>query len=302
MAEDVLTIDDLRNWSASGTALAVLGHPIKHSISPPMHNAALGEMARIDPAFASWRYHRFDVPPDDLPLALSLLHQKKFLGVNLTVPHKILAVDRIDRVDPSAQSVGAVNTLLWRPEGYAGFNTDGYGLAEGLRHDLQVTLATRPIVLLGAGGAARGAAIECLERGCPSIAIGNRTQSRAEDLARLLNHLRPNVPVRVFDPSNPPEDLPADALIINATSAGLKPTDPEPIDLDCLPGRPSVFDMIYNPPQTPLLRSARARGLECTNGLSMLIYQGVRSLEIWSESPVPVDAMFRGAREGLHPC
>lgn len=267
-----------------------------------MHNAALGEMALTYPAFASWRYHRFDVPPDDLPRALSLLHRNQFLGVNLTVPHKILAVDLIDRVDPSAQPVGAVNTLLWRPEGYAGFNTDGYGLAEGLHHDLKLRLGTLSIVLLGAGGAARGAAIECLQRGCPSIAIGNRTQSRAEDLARLLTSLRPDVSVRIFDPSAPPDDLPADALVINATSAGLKPTDPEPIDLGCLPGRPSVFDMIYNPPQTPLLRSARARGLDCTNGLSMLIYQGVRSLEIWSGSAVPVNAMFRGAREGLKPC
>lgn len=267
-----------------------------------MHNAALGEMALADPAFAAWRYHRFEVPPDDLPRALSLLHQKNFLGVNLTVPHKILAVDLIDRVDPSAQSIGAVNTLLWRPEGYAGFNTDGYGLAEGLHHDLQLKLGTMPIVLLGAGGAARGAAIECLQRGCPSIAIGNRTRSRAEELAGLLTSLRPDVFVRVFDPSDPPDDLPSSALVINATSAGLKPTDPEPIDLGRLPGRPSVFDMIYNPPQTPLLKSARAKGLGCTNGLSMLIYQGVRSLEIWSEANVPVEAMFRGAREGLNPC
>jgi len=264
-----------------------------------MHNAALGEMARSRPEYGTWRYHRFEIPPENLPEALRLLHQKRLLGINLTVPHKILAVDLIESVDPSAKAIGAVNTLLWRPDGYAGFNTDGYGLAEGLRHDLQLELGATPVVLLGAGGAARGAGIECIQRGCPSIAIGNRTQSRADELSGLLRRLKPEINVRVFDPRNPPGDLPKDALVINATSAGLKPADPEPIDLDRLPGRPSVFDMIYNPPATALLQSARKKGLSCSNGLSMLIYQGVRSLEIWSESTVPVDAMFRGARKGL---
>ncbi|MEZ5277756.1 MAG: shikimate dehydrogenase [Opitutaceae bacterium] len=301
MPDDVLTLEDLRTWSAPGTALAVLGHPIRHSVSPPMHNTALAEMARTRPEFRDWRYHRFEVHPDDLPVALELLHGKRFLGINLTVPHKILAVDLIRRVDPSALPINAVNTLLWQPGGYVGFNTDGYGLAEGLRHDLKLELGSDPVILLGSGGAARGAAIECLQRGCREIAIGNRTRRRADELTESLRALHPSAAIRTFDPAAPPADLPPDALVINATSAGLKPADPEPIDLSRLRGRPCVFDMIYNPPETALLRSARRAGLACANGFSMLIFQGVRSLGIWSKAEVPVDAMFRGARAGLTP-
>lgn len=297
--DDVLTLDHLRDWTAAGSSLAVLGHPIRHSVSPPMHNEALAEMARTQPEFSNWRYHRFDIRPDDLSLALALLHRKHFLGVNLTVPHKILAVNQIDRVDDSARAIGAVNTLLWQPTGYLGFNTDGYGLTEGLRHDLGLEIGAGPVILLGAGGAARGAALECLKQGCATIAIGNRTRKRAEELADTLHLLYPRASIRSFDPSDPPPDLPADALVINATSAGLKPSDPEPIDLGRLPGHPRVFDMIYNPPETALLKSARAAGLAHANGFSMLIFQGVRSLEIWSQAAVPAGAMFRGARAGL---
>ena len=264
-----------------------------------MHNEALAEMAAADSAFADWRYHRFDIPPEEVETALKLLHRKRFLGVNLTAPHKVIAFDLIKTIDPSARPVGAVNTLRWRPDGYEGFNTDGYGLRIGLREDLQIDLSGADIVLLGAGGAARGAAIECIIQACRSLSIGNRTRQRSVDLKTLLRQIDPTADVRIFDPGSPPSDLPQDAIVINATAAGLKPTDPQPIDLTALPGRPIVFDMIYNPPESALLGSARLRGLEFANGFSMLIYQGLRSLEIWSEASVPVEAMFRGARQGL---
>ncbi len=299
VADDVLTLDDLRKWSVPGTALAVLGHPIRHSVSPPMHNAALAEMATGNPAFSDWRYYRFDVPPDQLDTALDLLHRKRFRGVNLTVPHKIIAFDLIKTIDPSARPVGAVNTLKWHPDGYEGFNTDGYGLAQGLREDLRTDLGGTDVILLGAGGAGRGAAIECVAQACRSLSIGNRTRQRAEELRALLRQIYPTATVRIFDPGSPPSDLPKDALVINATSAGLKPTDPQPIDLSTLPGRPKVFDMIYNPTETALLGSARSRGFAFANGFSMLIYQGARSLEIWSDVRVPVKAMFHGARQGM---
>ena len=112
-ADPIHTLADLENWSFSGTALAVLGHPIKHSLSPPMHHAALAGLARTAPAYATWRYFRFDVPPEELPRALALLHAKRFRGLNLTVPHKVLAVAQVAAVDAAARPVGAVNTLRW---------------------------------------------------------------------------------------------------------------------------------------------------------------------------------------------
>src|ERR1043166_280856 len=127
--DPVLTLRDLASWSRIETSLAVLGHPIKHSISPPMHNAALDQLARTDRRFADWKYFRFEIHPDDLPRALELLYQKTFHGVNLTVPHKIIAFDRVSEIDAAARPVGAVNTLRWTDRGWHGFNTDGYGLA-----------------------------------------------------------------------------------------------------------------------------------------------------------------------------
>ncbi len=284
------TLADLDTWSFAGTALAVLGHPIKHSISPPMHNAALARMAQRDPRFATWKYFRFDIAPDDLPVALEKLHARGFLGLNLTVPHKIIAFDRVAALDPAARPIGAVNTLRRTPAGWHGYNTDGYGLATAIREDLGRDLAGAHVLLLGAGGAARGAAVECIQRGCASLTILNRTLKTRDELIALISTLDTTVPIRGIAP----EDLstvPAGALVINATSAGLKPEDPLPVNLTSLARPAGVFDMIYNPPETPLLAQARALGLPAANGLSMLIHQGVRALEIWSDAPVPVDAM-----------
>src|SRR4051812_1569487 len=116
-ADPILTLRDLETWSRAGTSLAVFGHPIKHSISPVMHNAALAELARTDARFAEWSYFRFEIHPDDLPRALEVLHAKRFRGVNLTVPHKVIAFDRVAEVDAAARPVGAVNTLRWSERG-----------------------------------------------------------------------------------------------------------------------------------------------------------------------------------------
>jgi shikimate dehydrogenase len=281
----VPTLADLAHWSHRGTALAVLGHPIKHSLSPPMHNAALAALARRDSTYAGWRYFRFDVPPAELPRALELLHANKFRGLNLTVPHKVLARELVATIDPAAQPVGAVNTLRWTERGWHGFNTDGYGLASAVRENLGRELTGAHVLLLGAGGAARGAAVECLQRGCASLWIANRTATNLDSLLTALQPLAGPVPVRGFAPDAIPADLPAGALVINATSAGLRDTDPVPIDLPRLPRPACVFDMIYNPPRTPLLRAAEALGLPAANGLAMLVHQGAKALEIWSGVP-----------------
>ena len=295
------TLADLETWSRPGTSLAVLGHPIKHSISPAMHNAALAEMARGEVRFADWRYFRFDVPPEELPRALELLHAKNFRGVNLTVPHKILALasPSVVAIDPAARPAGAVNTLRRRPDGWEGFNTDGYGLASGLLEDLHIPLPGASVILLGAGGAARGAAVECLQRRVSSLWIANRTRENLDALLALLAPIADGVLVHGFDPARRPAELPADALVVNATSAGLKAEDPLPIDLDAVPSPRAVYDMIYNPAETALLAAARKRGIAAANGLSMLVHQGARALEIWTGETVPVAAMSQAANAAM---
>jgi len=290
MATDAaLTLQDLRTGSFAQTPLAVLGHPIAHSLSPKMQNGALARLAENDSRFRLWRYEKFDIPPDELPAALQALADRGFRGVNLTVPHKVLAFQHGTQIDAAARPAGAVNTLLRVPTGWKGFNTDGYGLAMGVRESLGCELAERPIVLLGAGGAARGAAVECLARGCASLSIGNRTAENRESLLALLRPLAGKIPVRGFDPAVE-FDLEADALVINATSVGLKPDEAPPIDLGRIPRPAGVYDMIYNPPRTALLRAADALGIPASNGLTMLVHQGAKALEIWSGVSAAVTA------------
>jgi shikimate dehydrogenase len=283
----VLNLHDLEDWSRAGTSLAVLGHPIKHSISPAMHNAALAELALVDPRFAAWEYFRFEIHPADLPRALVLLYAKKFRGVNLTVPHKIIAFDHVAEVDVGAHPVGAVNTLRWEDRGWKGFNTDGYGLAAAIRENFGRDLSGGDIILIGAGGAARGAAVECIQRGCASLHIANRTREKLDALLHALAPLARGITLSGFSPNSLPATLPKGAILINATSAGLIETDPLPVDLRALPRPSAVFDMIYNPSQTRLLRAAAQLGVPGANGLSMLVHQGAKALEIWSGISAP---------------
>lgn len=299
MAEETYALSDLENWSFDGVPLAVLGHPIKHSISPAMHNAALAAMADRDKKFGAWRYFRFDVHPDDLPQALPRLHKAGFKGLNLTIPHKVEAVELVAAIDPVARLMGAVNTLLWQEDGYHGYNSDGYGLEQALKSELETSLDDAVVILLGAGGAARAAAVQCLQSGCRQLWIGNRNQDRLSALLDSIKGHEQFERVKGFDITAPPGDLPDSGILVNATSLGLKADDPQPVSLDRFATTLKVYDMIYNPPETALLKAARSRGMSVANGLSMLVWQGVRSLEIWSETDVPADVMARAAQDAL---
>ncbi len=281
--DPVYTLADLKRWSHPGPSLAVLGHPIRHSVSPPMQNAALAAEASSDRQFADWRYFRFDIAPADLPHALAELHARQFRGVNLTVPHKVMAFDLMAEIDAQARPSGAVNTLLWTPAGWHGYNTDGYGLAAAIRESLGRELSGAPILLLGAGGAARSAAVECLASRCDSLWIANRTRERLDRLLELLRPLAGGIPLHALGGSSALP--PAGAIVINATSAGLRAGEPAPIDLSLLPRPAAVFDMIYNPPRTALLVQAARMGVPAANGMSMLAHQGAKSLEIWTGVP-----------------
>jgi shikimate dehydrogenase len=246
-----------------------------------MHNAALAELAGGDSRFAGWRYFPFDVEPARLAEALGLLRARGFRGVNLTVPHKVLAVSMVSGLDAGAKEAGAVNTLLPDGTGWRGFNTDGYGLAAGIREELGIELRGTPVVLLGAGGAARGAAVECLRAGCAGLWIMNRTRGNLDSLLASISPLARGIPLHGIDAGLAAPG----AIVINATSAGLRPSDAAPADLSAFPGAAAVYDMIYNPPQTRLLAQARALGLPAANGLGMLVHQGAKALEIWTGIP-----------------
>jgi len=260
-----------------------------------MHTAALAHLAQRDSHFGSLYYVALDCPPAQLAKALPLLRDRGFRGLNLTVPHKVLAVDLVAAIDPAAAVAGAVNTLRWEKGGWKGFNTDGYGLARAVQDDLGIELRATPVILAGAGGAARGAAVACLRAGCAALWVVNRS---AGNLASLLDQVRPlagEIPLAGLGPDDPLPAFPAGTLLINATSAGLRANDPPPVVLERLVGVTAVYDMIYNPPRTPLLDQAAALGLRTRNGLGMLVHQGAKALELWTGAPAAETAPIMAA-------
>jgi shikimate dehydrogenase len=293
------TLSDLTNTDFGSTPLAVLGHPIKHSVSPAMHNAAISKLRAVNSRFREWSYFRFDVAPEDLAEALPLFHQHNFLGLNLTIPHKVDALDLVKAISPDAKRMGAVNTLMWSEFGYDGFNTDGYGIQAGLRQDLGVSLKGATVVLLGSGGAARAAAVQCILEGCAKLYIGNRSPERLKDVMEVVHAMPHGEVAEAFAIADFPSELPPQGVVINATSLGLKVGDPSPMDVSLLPAEWKVYDMIYNPAETTLLREARTRGLATANGLSMLVHQGARALEIWSHETVSAHSMMTAALHAL---
>jgi shikimate dehydrogenase len=294
--QPVHTLADLEAWTAEGTGLAVIGQPVAHSLSPLIHNAALAELAREHEPYRSWRYHKFEIAPDGLGRALRLFHQKGFAGLNCTVPHKEAVLGHVSNADALSRAAGAANTLLRTATGWRAANTDCDGLADAVRTELNLKLAGTPVILLGAGGAARAAAVQCLRDEAASLWIGNRNPDRLRTLLDSLAPLAGNVPMHGFALGEPPRLLPARALVINATTLGLRDTDPAPADLLRLSGPAQVYDMLYNPPVNALLRQAAALGLPAANGLAMLVHQGARSLSLWLGRPVPVDVMRRAAQ------
>ena len=288
---------------------AVYGHPVKHSASPAMQNAGLAALG------LNWRYAAFDVHPDALRDALAGAQVMSFIGLNLTVPHKILALEFVDLVDPAAKAWGAVNTIAFEgrePDGpwlplrefteapgelrSHGYNTDADAIARALREDLQAELTGARVLLLGAGGAGRTAALKLASEKISELYLVNRSRKKAEAVAGEIRGQYPSLTVRLGYPATTVD------LMLNATSLGLKADDPLPLDQKQFPINKAraVYDMIYRPAETPLLKQAKQAGCRTANGLGMLLYQGARSLEIWTGKSAPLAAMREALEKNIY--
>jgi shikimate dehydrogenase len=276
--------------NATTRLCAVYGSPISHSASPAMHNAAFTALG------LNWRYLAFEVTPGDLRTAIAGAKAMNFAGLNLTIPHKLLAVDMVDTLDESARTWGAVNTIRFGPEGSTGFNTDADAIIRSVREDLKLELKGAKVLLLGAGGAGRTAALKLASDGVAELFLVNRTRSKAEEILAEIKQRFPAVKAKAGYPSSPVE------LIMNATSLGLRPDDPSPLDeKQFAPGQArAVYDMIYRPVETALLKSARGAGCKTANGLGMLLYQGAKAFEIWTGRPAPVDVMRKALEQNIY--
>jgi len=274
-----------------------------------MQNAGLAALG------LNWRYLAFDVHPDDLSTAIQGAKAMNFIGINLTVPHKLLAVGMVDVLDESAKGWGAVNTIVfegrdgtgrWRPlrklpeaaqeSRSHGFNTDADAITRALREDLGLELRGSRILLLGAGGAGRTAALKLAAEGVAELFLVNRTRSKAQAVATEIFGRHPEAKVVEGYPAGKLD------LVLNATSLGLKLEDPVPLDESqfSLRQAAAVYDMIYRPAETALLRAAKAAGCRTANGLGMLLYQGAKALELWTGQEAPVEVMRRALEKNVY--
>lgn len=296
MAErkNVYTVADLRVGALPNRAkLAVIGAPIAHSRSPQMHQAALDALG------VELEYIRLFVESEELGEAVALMRERGFRGCNVTIPHKLGVIELCSELTPEAEAMGAVNTLIFNnenDEAVRGHNTDGSGLEAALREELGTELAGARVLILGAGGGAgKAVAAHAQLVGCASLWVSNRTKSKVEELAAVLNE-RGSTCVQAI--GNETHELLAALaevdVVINATSLGMKPEDALPLPVEGLTQRHVVYDAIYSPPETALLRAAKERGAKVANGLSMLIHQGALSFVCWLGTKPDV-AVMRGA-------
>ncbi len=268
----------------------ILGHPVSQSLSPAMHNAAFAELG------LNAVYVPLPVRPEHLEPAVAGLRSVGVRGFNLTVPHKQAMLPLLDEVLPEARAIGAVNTVLHDGGRLLGTNTDGTGFLLSLTHDLGFAPADKAVLLLGAGGAARGIAFALLGAGVSRLIIANRTAGRAEALVTDCRTRHPGLRVDRLGW----DDLAGCAphLLVNATTVGMG-DGRSPAALEAVGVREAVIDIVYHPRETPLLGEARRLGLACTNGIGMLLYQGAAAFQFWTNREPPVETMRAALLQGL---
>lgn len=276
--------------------LALLGYPLAHSLSPAMHNAALAEAG-----LTGWRYEALPVEPARLGEAVAAVRGAEYAGANVTVPHKETIIRFLDGLTPVAEAIGAVNTLVKRDGKLIGHNTDAAGLLADL-YAHAVHVSDQPVLILGAGGAARAAAAALAPLGC-EIRLAARRRDQARALVAGLRAVNPQLLAADYDLTIRDLERAGDgaALIVNSTPLGMAPNvEASPWFGDVpFPEGAFVYDLVYNPPDTLLVRHARAAGLRAATGLGMLVEQGALAFELWTDTTAPRALMRQAAERKL---
>jgi shikimate dehydrogenase len=261
----------------------IFGFPIGHSLSPLMHNTAFAHH-QLDAVYLPFAVH-----PDQLETAVKSIGALQMRGINVTIPHKQAVMTWLDELSPEAQLIGAVNTIHLREGRLYGYNTDGIGFLRTLE-EAGCDVGGRTVLLLGAGGAARAIAVQlCLAR-IHRLYLANRTQRRAEDLAASLKQSLPDADIHVttMGESFLSAHLPHLDIVVNATSVGMHQHNHLPLPVAELGPQHVVCDIVYRPLRTPLLRAAQRQGARTVDGLGMLLHQGAKAFEIWTERSFPI--------------
>ena len=274
--------------------IALFGYPLSHSISPAFQQAALDSLS-IEACYSAR-----PTPPEGLASEVEKLREDDHLGANVTIPHKELIREYLDRLDPWAETVGAVNTIVKEDGRLVGHNTDGYGFLRSLEERGGFSPEGKSVLLLGAGGAARAAVFALAESGAGTVLIANRTVERGEALAgevRGRSLVVDSVPLSEARNAGRRVDL-----IVNSTSMGMAPgpnAGLTPLESRDINPRSLVYDMVYTPQQTPLMDAAQQAGAKALSGLWMLVYQGAAAFEMWTSREAPVDLMYEAGLRAL---
>jgi shikimate dehydrogenase len=283
------------NINGNTKIYGVFGCPVRHTLSPIFQNAALKKSG------LNAVYLPFEVEPGSLKKALLALPTLGISGVNVTVPHKKAALKLMDELSKEAKLIGAVNVVVIKNGKFFGYNTDGKGFINAVREEFGFLPRGKKVVVLGAGGAANAVAFQLAIEGACALTVANRTFSRAKELCLRLKKIFPNCRIKAISVAD--KNLSGfirDAdLLVNTASCGMKKDYPLLIAPSSLHSKLLVYDLIYNPPETKLLKAARMKGLKCANGLSMLIHQGAISFKLWTGIKAPLDTMRQSLKRFL---
>jgi shikimate dehydrogenase len=268
--------------------VGLLGNPLGHSFSPAMHNKAFETLG------LNYFYLPIEVTAEDLPTVAAGIAKMNFAGYNVTIPHKVHIMDCLDAIDPLAQAIGAVNTVVLENGRTTGYNTDGEGFVRSLEAESGITVDGKRYFILGSGGAARAIAMTLAFKGAQKIYLCNRTEQKAHDLSAEINtKVSPSSEVVPMDPARMADTVRRADVLVNTTSIGMHPEENRiPIDDDLIPSGVIVSDIVYNPPRTKLLQAAEAKACKTVPGLGMLVYQGTEGFRKWTGAEPPVEVMF----------
>ena len=278
--------------------VALIGYPLQHSISPAMQQPAFDQL-ELDVQYQKW-----ETPESGLAAAVDRLRGASVLGANVTIPWKEKVIPLLDELSDTAARIGAVNTVVNRDGRLMGFNTDAEGFVSSLLQGADYRLRNRKAVVLGAGGVARAVVFALLNEEVTSVTVFNRSTERGRLLVRAFARSAGRIPLAAPPWAELAESraLADSNLVVNCTSMGMKHADAEadsPLTAADIPADAMVYDLVYNPEETPLLREARKAGAETLGGLHMLVHQGAAAFELWTGQRAPIDIMMAKAREAL---
>ncbi|NKB25593.1 MAG: shikimate dehydrogenase [Kiritimatiellae bacterium] len=281
--------------STTTRLFGVLGHPIVHTLSPTMHNAAFNELG--------WDavYKAHDVFPENLDAQLFSLGQEGYEGVNLTIPLKEVAFKLIPNLDESARLMGAINTVKFGTNGLEGYNTDGAGFLKAFEEVFGECIQGKKVFVLGTGGAGRAVALTCAQAGAASISLANRTLRRAEGVAGEISKHFPGTPVSIMSAYDDQiKKASSSDIIVQASSIGMKKGDPHLLSPEAFRPGQYVLDLIYVYPETPIMKVAREADAVVANGLGMLLHQGAQSFRIWTGIDPPQGTMKKALEQVVY--